>query len=297
MARIRSIKPSFFTNEDLAELSLAHRLCFAGLWCFADREGRLEDRPRRLKAAIFPYDDVDMDALLNGLHDKGFILRYAADGAAYIAVVQFLRHQRPKADEAVSLIPAPRLDDPRGKETAPRIGEGHKDIGTEDRGEGIGADVAPPAADGADSPLSMALAFQASWNSLTALPIPRCKNLTSTRKRHVRARLTERALAEWENVMQRIQGSRFCRGENDRGWAASFDWLIGSPDVGVKVLEGKYDDRDATKPKRAIASQESPRLAYDWFEECKAIHAGACELDRYRHMTRMQMEAGKDGAA
>jgi len=115
MARIRSIKPSFFTNEDLAELSPWHRLCFIGLWGQADREGRLEDRPRRLKAAIFPYDELDMDGLLNGLAEKQFITRYAADGAAYIAVGHFLKHQRPKSDEPASLIPAPLLKEPRGR--------------------------------------------------------------------------------------------------------------------------------------------------------------------------------------
>ena len=44
MARARNIKPGFFKNEDLAECSPWARLCFAGLWTLADREGRLEDR-------------------------------------------------------------------------------------------------------------------------------------------------------------------------------------------------------------------------------------------------------------
>ena len=43
--RTRLLKPGFFMNEELARLPVRARLLFAGLWCLADREGRLEDRP------------------------------------------------------------------------------------------------------------------------------------------------------------------------------------------------------------------------------------------------------------
>ena len=49
MSRARNIKPAFFKNELLAELDAFDRLLFIGLWCLADREGRTEDRPKRIK--------------------------------------------------------------------------------------------------------------------------------------------------------------------------------------------------------------------------------------------------------
>jgi len=49
MARTRSIKPSFFKNEFLAECEPMARLLFVGLWTLADRDGRLELRPRRIE--------------------------------------------------------------------------------------------------------------------------------------------------------------------------------------------------------------------------------------------------------
>lgn len=107
MARIRSLKPSFFKNEDLAALTPWHRLCFQGLWCHADRDGRLEDRPRRLKAEIFPYDEIDVEPLLSGLADAGFIVRYEAEGSKYISIPTFTKHQIPKRDERRSTIPPP----------------------------------------------------------------------------------------------------------------------------------------------------------------------------------------------
>lgn len=237
MGRIRTIKPSFWKNEDLAELSPWHRLCFIGLWNQADREGRMEDRPRRLKAEIFPFDDIDMDQLLAGLAEKNFITRYVADGAAYLEIPKFGKHQRPKSDEYPSSIPPPLLSDPPRKSAVPRIGDRERTLGEWEIGKGDSADGAALPAQASPDDL-MAL-----WNEVTHPPIPHCRDLTSKRKRHGRMRLTERNLDGWREVFERIQASDFCRGINDRGWAASFDWAIGSPDVAVKVLEGKYDNR------------------------------------------------------
>jgi hypothetical protein len=280
MARIRSLKIGFFKNEELAALSAHHRLLFEGLWLIADREGRLEDRPRRIKAELFPYESLDVDPMLTDLHNRNFITRYTADGAGYIAVAEFRKHQRPKSDEPVSVIPAPVSANPRGVVAAPLLSPLGKDRETEDRetegGEGIGADVAPPAADGADPHLQRASDFAEAWNRITEPPIARCRDLTSARKRKIRTRLTERPLPEWETVMARIQASSFCRGDNDRGWCASFDWLIGSPDVAVKVLEGKYDDRRGrVAPPTADERQRAERFKKNvWMGRCR--HDPAC---------------------
>ncbi len=117
MARIRYLKPDFFTDEDLAELSFQTRLTFAGLWCHADKAGRLEDRPKFLKAMIFPYDSVDMEkqlaTLSQGKHGNGvpFIQRYEVDGVRFIQIVTWEKHQKPHHTEAESKIPpAPPLN-------------------------------------------------------------------------------------------------------------------------------------------------------------------------------------------
>lgn len=112
MARARNIKPGFFTNEDLVELDFATRLLFIGLWTEADREGRLEDRPKRLKMALFPADNLDVDAALGELAVAGFIRRYEVGGKRYIQVLNFGKHQNPHVKEAASIIPAPADDEP-----------------------------------------------------------------------------------------------------------------------------------------------------------------------------------------
>lgn len=106
MARSRNIKPGFFQNEDLQELDFATRLFFIGLWTEADKEGRLEDRPKKLKNALFPADDVEVEQMLDGLAAYGFISRYERAGKKIIQIVKWAKHQNPHRREAPSTLPA-----------------------------------------------------------------------------------------------------------------------------------------------------------------------------------------------
>ncbi|HBA85987.1 MAG TPA: hypothetical protein DCZ95_18030 [Verrucomicrobia bacterium] len=103
--RSRNIKPGFFKNEILGECSPLTRILFAGIWCMADREGRLEDRPKRIKVEIVPYDDIDVDEALNCLHENGFIIRYSVQNQRYIQIANWKKHQTPHMKEAPSVIP------------------------------------------------------------------------------------------------------------------------------------------------------------------------------------------------
>ncbi len=105
MARSRNIKPGFFLNEELSELSFETRLLFIGLWTIADKEGRLEDRPKRIHISCLPYDQVNVDSMLTDLETSGFIVRYSVDGKKYIQIINWLKHQAPHHKEADSEIP------------------------------------------------------------------------------------------------------------------------------------------------------------------------------------------------
>lgn len=106
MARSRNIKPGFFQNDLLVEMDFATRLMFAGLWCLADREGRLEDRPKKIKMGLFPADDVNVETMLADLHRYGFILRYEINGEKYIQIAKWSEHQNPHHTEKPSVIPS-----------------------------------------------------------------------------------------------------------------------------------------------------------------------------------------------
>lgn len=111
MARSRNIKPGFFTNDELAECHPLGRLLFAGLWTIADKEGRLDDRPKKIKAMLLPFDEADCDALLQQLNDHKFIIRYRVNGECYIQISNWKKHQNPHCKEAASEIPAPLEND------------------------------------------------------------------------------------------------------------------------------------------------------------------------------------------
>ena len=109
MARARNIKPGFYLNDLLAEVEPLGRILFSGLWTIADRSGRLEDRPKKIKAAVLPYDNCDVDKLLNELTKRDFIIRYEVEGVRYIQIINFNKHQNPHKNESHSSIPAPDM--------------------------------------------------------------------------------------------------------------------------------------------------------------------------------------------
>ena len=108
--RTRYLKPGFFENEYLAVLPAPARLLFAGLWLMADREGRLKDRPARIKGELFPYDNTNVAKHLTQLAEAGFIKRYEMDGQRLIWIPTFLNHQKPYQHEPGSTLP-PHPDD------------------------------------------------------------------------------------------------------------------------------------------------------------------------------------------
>jgi hypothetical protein len=107
MARTRLIKPALFENEVLGQMDGDTVLLFTGLWCIADRDGRLEDRPLRIKAQLFPYREMDVAGKLALLSDAGFIMRYEVDGVKCIQVNNWQKHQRPHVKENPSDLPPP----------------------------------------------------------------------------------------------------------------------------------------------------------------------------------------------
>lgn len=106
MARARNIKPGLYKNYELADLGPHAQLLFTGLWCLADREGRLEDKPRFIKAEIFPYYEVDVEGELVKLERQGFVARYVVEGLAIVQILNFKKHQAPHNTEKASSLPA-----------------------------------------------------------------------------------------------------------------------------------------------------------------------------------------------
>lgn len=107
MARLRTLKPDYYLDEGLSEVSLEAHFLLSGLWTIADRAGRLEDRPRRIKVQVFPYREVDVDKALGELAAAGYVVRYEAEGKRLLQVTDWERDQRPHVREPESCLPPP----------------------------------------------------------------------------------------------------------------------------------------------------------------------------------------------
>lgn len=94
MARIRTIKPEFWTDGAMIRLPIEVRLFYIGLWNFACDRGHLEDDPLGLRLKILPADPVDSDSLVQQLVDAGRLERLTVAGKAYLLIPSFGDHQR-----------------------------------------------------------------------------------------------------------------------------------------------------------------------------------------------------------
>jgi hypothetical protein len=160
--RIRSIRPEFWTSEDIAALSWEHRLIFIGLWSYVDDNGVGRDVPKLIMADLFPLEDDTHGALmqvagaLKSLETRGLITRYKVGGKPYLHITTWERHQKinrpsadryplPTCDDAVTHTPltepsvSPQAENTVGEGEKGRRGEGEKGSNT----SGTSSDDAP----------------------------------------------------------------------------------------------------------------------------------------------------------
>ena len=103
MARIRTIKPEFFTSEDIVELEPLARLLYIALWCEADKEGRFSWKPKTFKMRYLPADETNIDALCDALLTRGLVCLYG-ENLAFIP--SFTQHQHINPREKDSNLPS-----------------------------------------------------------------------------------------------------------------------------------------------------------------------------------------------
>lgn len=260
MARSRNIKPGFFTNDVLGELPPLTRLLFAGIWTICDREGRLEDRPKKIRAEVLPYDDCDPDAMLDDLQKHGFILRYEAEGIKAIQVLAWDKHQNPHVKEAPSTMPAPC------KPGTSTVQDQGKEQPLPERA-GLIPDSSPLIPDSSKEPTVLVPEDADASRRPSPCPneqivdlyhrhlptLPRVEVLNDTRKRTIAARWREvladpdikskpdprsAAIEFFDWYFDHAAKSRFLTGKA-KDWRADFDFLM-TPTKFVKVIEGHY---------------------------------------------------------
>lgn len=94
MARLRTVKPEYWTDENVGQCSMAARLLFIGCWNFADDHGGLSRSAKQLKAQVFPYDAIDCEPLIQELIVAGLLIEYEVEGKKYLHIKGFRKHQK-----------------------------------------------------------------------------------------------------------------------------------------------------------------------------------------------------------
>lgn len=135
MARIRSIKPEYWSSGQVMDCSRDARLLFIGLWNFCDDMGRFPCSGKQIKALVFPGDDDLNSTIIRRLIDElaanGLLSIYIVDDKEYVEIGGW-RHQKidkPQAAKYPAPVVEPSTNDQRQVSTDRR---GEDRIGSDD---------------------------------------------------------------------------------------------------------------------------------------------------------------------
>jgi hypothetical protein len=93
VARIRTIKPEFWSDDTITECSLSARLLFIGIWNFADDAGNLDRSHKQIKTRVFPLDNINCEPLIIELLAHGLLIEYSVSDKKYLHIPGFTTHQ------------------------------------------------------------------------------------------------------------------------------------------------------------------------------------------------------------
>lgn len=260
MARIRTIKPDFWTDESLTECSLSARQLFIGTWNFADDNGNFQRSAKQLKMKIFPADSIDCEPLMDELIAHGLLIEYSVNGEKFLHIKGFAKHQlinRPTK----SSIPQPQINESslnaHGTLTEDLLqeGKGREGKGKEEPTVLVDGKPSTPAEpiDRVDCPLH---AIADAWNAV-AVSMPAVKAVAewpNARKRAVKSRWVDRlklkkytdrqtGIDYWTRLFARVEESDFLAGRTGGTFTATLDWVMNPTNL-AKIIENGYPNRD-----------------------------------------------------
>ncbi len=278
MSRIRSIKPDFWTSEQVMECSPMARLAFIGMWNFCDDFGVHPASTKTLKAQVFPSDDISayqISGLIAELIAQGLLREFQAQGKTWWHVTGW-HHQKidrpskskyPSPSETCDINPPPEgidcsssarrvLDEGSSKARDGREGKG-REGSTEEKNTSTNVDVrplvpsepAPPAARVVLKSVKPPCPHEAIKDLYhEILPeLPMCRMLTEPRKGYINQRWNSKPgpdIGKWRTYFEYVRESDFLMGRSAGSggrppFVATLEWLT-RPSNFAKVIEGLY---------------------------------------------------------
>ncbi|WP_024328864.1 MULTISPECIES: hypothetical protein [unclassified Thioalkalivibrio] len=222
MARIRTIKPEFWQDEDLAACSPHARLLAIALLQLCDKNGVFRAIPMQIHAHAFPWEsEVNIPSLLEELEGCGYVILYRVDGKSYGHIPGFTKHQRIQGKEATADGQYPAPDQADTHEEKPSIpgeygGDSRGDTGKgRGKGKGTGEKEQGTGAQGASGSGEPRLVhstsdrFEEFWQQY-----PKKKGKKPAKEAWTRKRLDGRA----DEIIADVQ----LRAGTDSGWRQGF---------------------------------------------------------------------------
>lgn len=245
MARIRTIKPDFFTSEQVVSLTPLARLLFIACWLEADRAGRLIWRIKTLKLRYLPGDDCNIEDLSDELLRLGLIVVYEIEGQQLAEIPTFKKHQVINNREADSSLPArvehastmraPREND---KAISPLLGmEGNGREDTADGKEACGkSDQSSSAEPSVISNAELMNGVLDAYRKIHGVRPPGGPHLIQTLLKRVVEYPKAVDPAWWLIYFKYANEDEFLAGKKNPGFKADFQYLLKS-DVFARVIE------------------------------------------------------------
>lgn len=253
MARIRSIKPEFWTSEQIADCSPIARLLFIGIWSFSDDAGVHPANIKRLKMEIFPGDDITTDhvgELIDELLSAGLLAVYESAGIQYWRVTGW-HHQKidqptyKHPDESGSVPNSPAKRRSFGEQspservvfTPGEEGKGEEGKGEDDKNL-MGTSIP-------NCPHRKIVELYNTIIASTGLATEANPELwaNSDRATALQARWKEdkkrQNLEWWQGLFAYVAKSDFLMGKTDKPFKIDAGWILKRSNF-IKILEGKY---------------------------------------------------------
>ena len=246
MARIRTIKPEFWLNEELANVSEPARLVAIGLLNLSDDEGWFKAHARLVESALFPFSEpsVSIQQCLSDLSQIGYIRIYeGSDGKQYGTVVKFSEHQRVNRPSPSKIGPLIEFTED-SLITHEQLTVGKERKGREGNRERKGKESIPD---------SIKTSFDDIIDNIIDLYHHQLPNLsvikvrTGVIKKQLTARLQDKDRQDgdwWREYFGQVASSDWLMGRSGN-FKCTLQWLT-LPTNMDKVLNGQYDSHQAT---------------------------------------------------
>lgn len=285
-----------YNGERLAACSDHAKLLWPHIFVMQNGYGRFELNLRRIQTRCFAHfskrpSEKEIESALREYAVKFLLLIYEADGqlwGQWDTPAKYLPRHKTSADKRSPEPSATDIQEFRAtyidsrvvsesslqtfrKSSKKRgnIREVSEDIPTSVRAVAVAVAVADADAiaeedqESPAAPLPRPQDFGNVWNRLIKqTPLPKVLQFTDSRRRKVQARISQGVTLEaFERAVKRCCVTPFLIGQNDRGWKATFDWLVDNDSNMAKVLEGTYESTGGNNGRNRAQTAVSSALA------------------------------------